>query len=142
MLYPRVMRPHTRILVADDDPGLLAAVCESFEHLGADVVAAQSGDELMEQLGEHGPFDLVVTDVSMPWMSGLQAMHSVRTAGLGTPVIIMTALRDQRTEDQALSLGRDVAFLRKPFALVQLEAAAATLLARSASAEPAVSARS
>lgn len=122
------MTVHARILVADDDPALLAAVCELLEYFGAEVVRARSGDELIEQLGEHGPFDLVITDVSMPWMSGLQAMHSVRAAGLTTPVIVMTALKDERVALQARTLGRGVVFLRKPFALASLAAAVTSLL--------------
>jgi two-component system OmpR family response regulator len=121
--------PHTRILVADDDPVLLETVAESLEHLGADVVRARSGAELIEQIGERGPFDLVVTDIAMPWMSGLQAMHSARTAGLGTPVIVMTALKDERVASQVSTLGRDTVLLRKPFALADLDAAAELLLA-------------
>lgn len=122
------VRSHPRILVADDDPSMLCIVSEVLEHLGAHVVQARSGAELIEAIGDHGPFDLVVTDISMPWMSGLQAMHSARTAGLATPVIVMTALPDERVDAQVSMLGRDAILLRKPFAMRDLEAAAAALL--------------
>ena len=82
-----------RVLVADDDPQLLDTVCEVLIRLDADVVRASSGADLIEQLATAGPFNLVVTDIGMPWMSGLQAMRSTRAAGLATPVIVMTALR-------------------------------------------------
>lgn len=122
------MIPRARILVADDDLVLLEAVAESLEQLGAEVVRARSGAELIEQIGEAGPFDLVITDISMPWMSGLQAMQSARTAGLVTPVIVMTALKNTRVAEQVSLLGRDVVLLRKPFALEELDAAATRLL--------------
>jgi len=117
-----------RVLVADDDTAVLEAVADAIEDLGADVICARSGAELIECFGECGPFDLVITDVSMPWMSGLQAMHSVRTAGLATPVIVMTALKEERVADQVRTLGRDAVLMRKPFALADLQQTARTLL--------------
>jgi two-component system response regulator MprA len=122
------MTPRPRVLVADDDPELLAAVADALARLGFDVVRATSGSELIEQLAEEGPFDLVVTDVSMPWMNGLQAMHSARTAGLGTSVIVMTALLDSRIPLQVQALGPHAALLRKPFAVSELATLAAALL--------------
>lgn len=123
-----VVTVHARILVADDDVDLLEAVAEALEGLGAEVVRARSGDELIEKVGEEGPFDLVVTDVSMPWMTGLQAMHSARTAGLETPIIVMTALRDAAIPRQVGTLGTNALLLRKPFPLADLEAATRQLL--------------
>jgi CheY-like chemotaxis protein len=122
------MTTGARVLVADDDPELLAVVADALAFLGLDVVRAQSGAELIEQLAEEGPFDLVVTDVSMPWMNGLQAMHSARTAGLGTSVIVMTALLDSRIPMQVQALGRHAALLRKPFTLSELGSLAMALL--------------
>jgi len=122
------MFPGARVLVADDDPQLLDAVCEALTGLDADVVRATSGADLIEQLATAGPFDLVVTDVSMPWMSGLQAVRSTRAAGLATSVIVMTALADPRIPAQVKSLGANAVLLRKPFELDDLEAAAEKLL--------------
>jgi CheY-like chemotaxis protein len=122
------MMTGARVLVADDDPELLAVVADALAFLGLDVVRAQSGAELIEQLAEEGPFDLVVTDVSMPWMNGLQAMHSARTAGLGTSVIVMTALLDSRIPMQVQALGRHAALLRKPFTLSELGSLAMAML--------------
>jgi two-component system cell cycle response regulator CpdR len=68
-----------------------------------------------------GPFDLIVTDVAMPWMSGLQVMHSARTAGMRCPVIVITALRNHRTADQVETLGTEVRRLDKPFSVSTLE---------------------
>lgn len=131
---PRLMFSQARILVADDDPDLLKTVAEAFERLGAEVARADSGVELLTQMANEGPFRLIVTDISMPWMSGLQAMQSARTAGLGTAVIVMTALKDDRIPAQVAALGASTAFLRKPFDLKALEAAAMRLLASPESA--------
>jgi CheY-like chemotaxis protein len=84
-----------RVLLAEDDPEMLSIVADALAHLGCAVIRARSGAELVDQLADEGPFDLIVTDISMPWMDGLNAIRSMRTAGLATPVIVMTALEDR-----------------------------------------------
>lgn len=112
-----------RILVADDDLDLLRTLIDTLERAGATVTRARNGAELIEALGEQGPFDLIVTDVAMPWMTGLQAIQSTRYAGLATPVIVMTALKDTTIPERVGALGATATLLRKPFELAELEAA-------------------
>jgi CheY-like chemotaxis protein len=119
-----------RILVADDDPLLLDAVADALSGLGARVTRAATGAELIDELAAAGPFDLVVTDVAMPWMNGLSAMRAARTAGLGTAVIVMTARQDEQIPAQVRALGRNAVLLRKPFGLDELEKIASKLIAR------------
>jgi CheY-like chemotaxis protein len=119
-----------RVLVADDDRDLLDAICEVLTDLGADVSRALNGAELIENLADKGPFDLVVTDIAMPWMTGIQAMHAARTAGLGTSVVVMTALADEGIAVRVEALGKHAALLRKPFDLTELESVASMLLER------------
>jgi CheY-like chemotaxis protein len=123
------MLPAARVLVADDDPDLLEAVAESLTRLGASVIRASNGAELIEHLAEHGPFDLVVTDIGMPWMTGLKAMHAARMAGLGTSIIVMTGLREAWIPARVRALGGSAALLEKPFDLAELETLASKLLA-------------
>ena len=119
-----------RILVADDDPVLLDSVGDALARMGADVTRASDGAELIENLADKGPFDLIVTDVAMPWMTGVQAIHATRSAGLGTSVIIMTALRDEAISARVNALGENAALLRKPFGLGELESVVSRLLAQ------------
>jgi len=128
MLNQTHMLPGARVLVADDDPQLLDAVTDAFTRLDAAVVRASSGADLIEQLATAGPFDLVVTDISMPWMSGLQAIRSTRAAGLPTSVIFMTALSYPRIAAQVKALGSNIVLLRKPFELSELASSASMLL--------------
>jgi CheY-like chemotaxis protein len=123
---PPTARP-LRVLVADDDPDILEVVSAAIEGLGADVTRAATGGDVIERLG-HLTFDLIITDVAMPWMTGLQAMHSARAAGLGTPVIIITALQEDRIDDQTKSLGDTSVLLRKPFGIDQLHDAMRAVL--------------
>jgi len=122
------MGDRLRILVADDDPDVLYDVASTLEGMGASVTRAASGAELITCLGDDGPFDLVVTDIAMPWMTGLQAIQSTRYAGLSTPVIVMTALRDAAIPDRVRALGDNAVLLHKPFGSKDLAGALQTLL--------------
>jgi CheY-like chemotaxis protein len=114
------------VLVADDDPVMLASVSQAMETLGYEVTRAEDGDEFLQHVAEHGPFTLLVTDVSMPWMTGLQVAHSVRAAGVETPVIVMTGLAISAAH--VATLGQHAQLLRKPFDLRQLRAAVEQLV--------------
>lgn len=115
------MRP--RVLIADDDGEMLSLVSWALDRFGADVVCVKSGGELLEKIANDGVFDLVVTDIAMPWMTGLHVMHSARTAGFRVPVIVMTALRDPIVSEQVRSLGARSELLLKPFSIIELFAA-------------------
>jgi CheY-like chemotaxis protein len=77
--------PRLRALVADDDAELLSLVSTALQQRGAEVVAASTGGELLDKLANAGAFDVIITDIAMPWMSGMHVMQSARTAGLEVP---------------------------------------------------------
>ena len=116
----------TKVLVADDDDVTVAIVAQTMERLGFAVSRAEDGDELLQKIAEQGPFDLLITDISMPWMTGLQVVHSARVAGLLTPLIVMTALPIDASAVR--SLGTSAVLLRKPFGIKQLVDAVSEML--------------
>ena len=118
------MKAH--VLVAEDDAPTLALVATALERAGYTVTRAEDGDELLQALADGSQFDLVVTDISMPWMTGLQVAHSVRAAGLKTPVIVMTALPIDASKVEAL--GSHAVLLRKPFGTKELVTAVREVL--------------
>jgi len=124
-----------RVLVADDDADMLAAVSDALASLGFDVLSVESGAGLIDRLAMDGPFDLIVTDISMPWMDSLKTLRSIRTAGVTTPVVVMTALTDEQIPARVQALGANAVLLRKPFGLDELAAAAQRLIARPPEAE-------
>jgi two-component system response regulator TctD len=126
-----------RALVADDDPEMVSIVSMALRKFGAEVVGVDSGGELLEAIANGGPFDVIVTDVSMPWMTGLQVMHAARAAGLPVPVVVMTALRDPTLPAQVSSLGGRAELLHKPFSIDDLYGAIRGCLAQPADAKSA-----
>lgn len=117
-----------RTIVADDDPAILDLVTKDLESMGLEVMRADNGVMLIELVANQGPFDLIITDISMPWMSGLQVAMSARNAGVRTPVIVMTGLRDDDLMRQVGNLGEQTVLLRKPFDLAELHGALGLLL--------------
>jgi CheY-like chemotaxis protein len=112
-----------RVLIADDDAELRALIADAIVSLGADVVCAASGGELEDQLTSGRPFDVVVTDVTMPVRTGLEVMHWARATGIVCPIVVMTALRDDQTAAQVEALGAHVVLLHKPFSRRALQRA-------------------
>src|SRR4051812_8835995 len=94
-----------RVLVVEDDPDQLHIVSSVLGKLGMAVVQATSGGQLLDRLAHTGPFDVIVTDVSMPAMNGVQAIQLARSVGVTAPVVVMTALRDAGLADQIAALG-------------------------------------
>jgi two-component system, NtrC family, response regulator AtoC len=110
------LTPHGCILLADDDDDLRAMIRFHLEQEGREVEEVDSGLNLLDQLISGVKFDLVVSDVRMPWMSGLQVATAIRRKGFDVPFIIMSAFGSDELSQNVLSLGNAV-FLQKPFEL-------------------------
>ena len=109
-----------RILVVDDEPSLLLTISANLELEGFEVVEATDGARALE-LTRQGPFDLVLSDIRMPGMSGVDLFHELRRSHADMPVVLMTAFALEGLVDQAL---RDGAFavLSKPFRIEHMVA--------------------
>jgi CheY-like chemotaxis protein len=109
-----------RILVAEDEEGVRRLARRSLEDLGYEVTVAVDGQEALEIIqGEPSRFQLIVSDVGMPRLSGLNLYRAVRAADIPTPFVLMSAYNadDLRADDH---LPPAVAFLRKPWTLTDL----------------------
>ena len=115
-----------KILIVDDEPGIVEEVKSFFEEEGYEVFAADTGKEGMEALERYRP-DLVLVDMKLPDMSGLNILRFSKTTYPEIKVIVNTGYVDQVTIDEAEKLGRD-AFLQKPFNLEFLQSEIARLL--------------
>ena len=89
---PRRAVVRTRILVADDNPDSLAILGLILEHRGYDVATAVDGEEAVRQAREHRP-DLILMDLQMPRLSGLDAAHTLKedAATSHIPILAVTA---------------------------------------------------
>jgi DNA-binding NtrC family response regulator len=117
-----------RTLIADDDQDFLELIAKVIEQRSDEVVCACSGNELLYKLAEGTPFDVVIADRSMPWVTGLRLLQSGRKTELLCPIVIMTALRDYKTAAQAAALSERVTLLHKPFSIGALRATLRTCL--------------
>jgi CheY-like chemotaxis protein len=124
-----------RVLVVDDCEEMRSALRRMLAPLASEVCEARNGAELMAAVAADTFFDLIVTDVRMPWMNGLGAASNLRRAGIDTPLIIITGFSDPETGQSIETLPR-ASLLRKPFSGEELIAAARTALDLPAPASP------
>lgn len=107
-----------RILVVDDDPDTCSLIADILEPDGYSLVLCLSGEEARDAL-EHERFDLILADIKMPRISGMDLLLYVRGLNLDTKVILMTAYASLDTAIQALR-GDAFDYLIKPFSLTDL----------------------
>lgn len=116
-----------RIAIADDDPESLELFRKALLSPTVEIFEAAGGGQLVELLAEHGPFDLIVTDVDMPWMDGISAIRSARAAEITTPVLLITGLARMGLQVAVARLG-NAKLLRKPVDIYALRDVVAELL--------------
>jgi len=118
-----------RILVADDEPGLVAIVRQLMERSGAAVSIAHGGTAALESLRSPGArFDVVITDLDMPEVDGWAVASAVKTHAPGTHVVMLTGWAGEIAPEDFKQRGVDV-MLAKPCSRAELESAIAGLLA-------------
>jgi PAS domain S-box-containing protein len=116
-----------RVLVVEDRDVVRELARDVLESSGFDVVAVAGGREALEEVASGEPFDLVLTDVVMPEMSGPDLAVKLRAKRPGLPVLYMSGYTDDVLSAHELAQ-EATAFLRKPFGNAELIAAARTLL--------------
>lgn len=113
------------VLVVDDDPRLLNVVRIYLELKDYEVCTAVDGEQALARLAEASS-DVVVMDVMLPGIDGIEVCRRLRARGDRTPMIVLTAAGSRGEE--ALAAGADL-FATKPFSMEELEAEVASVLA-------------
>ena len=108
----RDISPSGPVLVVDDDAQLARVLQRVLQGAGRDVVVAHDGEEAAKALAQR-TFDVVLTDVNMPGMSGVDLLRLVRSQDLDVPVVLMTGEPSLESAMQAISLGA-LQYLPKP----------------------------
>ncbi len=109
-------RSSGRVLLAEDDGEMRLLLSAVLRKDGYEVVEAQDGMEVRSLLsaGPMSRYDVVISDIRMPCVDGLDVLFGLRQSDRKTPVILMTAFGDPDTLDEASRLGA-TAVLNKPF---------------------------
>ena len=111
------MSEQKRVLVVDDEVQITRVLRRSLSGHGYEVQTAADGEEALETFNSWKP-DLVVTDLAMPNMSGLELCRRLRAAS-AVPIIVLSAKGDERIKVEALDAGADD-YITKPFGMDEL----------------------
>ena len=122
-----------RILVIEDEPGIRLAIKDELEFEGFDVALAEDGPGGVAAIAQYQP-DLIVLDLMLPGGNGFQICQDVRTKGIRTPIIVITARNQEADKIRGLELGADD-YITKPLSLAELLARIRAVLRRAAPRE-------
>jgi two-component system response regulator MprA len=115
-----------RVLVVDDDPGVRASLDRALSHEGYQVIVAGDGMTALDRVAEC---DVMVLDLTMPHLGGLDVCRRMREEGDDTPILVLTARHSTADRVVGLDAGADD-YLVKPFALDELLARLRVLVRR------------
>ena len=124
-----------KILVVEDEPNMVAGLRDNFEFEGFQVITALDGVEGLERALKDSP-DLVVLDVMMPRMSGLDVCKQLKARSPSLPIIMLTARGQEIDKVVGLELGADD-YVTKPFSIRELMARVKAVLRRVSPQAPA-----
>jgi DNA-binding NarL/FixJ family response regulator len=119
-----------RLLVVDDDPGLLLAVSDTLRAEGYDVATARRGSDALVRVAEALP-DLIISDIRMPGMDGYQLVRNLRSNPRTrlVPIVFLSAKDETVDRIEGFRTGVD-AYITKPFDSEELAAIVASILNR------------
>jgi len=101
------------ILVADDEMIMLKTIELRLKKDGHNVIICQDGREALKKIEESSP-DLIITDIMMPFLSGLEIIGAVKKQGKKIPIIVLSAMGQENVVLEAFQLGADD-YITKPF---------------------------
>jgi DNA-binding response OmpR family regulator len=118
----------TKILIVEDEPNMVAGLRDNFEFEGYEVVTAYDGEQGLQRALSEAP-DLIVLDVMMPKMSGLEVCKQLKAKRSSIPIIMLTARGQEVDKVVGLELGADD-YVTKPFSIRELIARVKAVLRR------------
>ena len=119
MAQERLQEQGIRVLVADDERPIRFLMEKELPRAGCIVTLAESGEDALERLRDE-EFDVVLLDLKMPGMGGMEALRRIRESGAGAEVVVLTGHPDVTTAIEAMKLGA-YDYLTKPFKLAEVE---------------------
>lgn len=123
-----------RVLIVDDDPVISATLCKVVQSNGMKGDAVSSGEDALQQLSRQ-TYDLILLEINMRSMDGFEIVQALRKKGLTTPIIIVSARKEDFDILYGLDIGADD-YVTKPFNPITLGAKIKALIRRSRNAMP------
>jgi len=123
-----------KVLLVDDDPQVRRALRTTLTSAGYVVVEARTGEEALEEVQAEGAVDMVLLDLKMPGIGGLEACRRIRKI-FDVPILVISVLRSQEDKVQAFDAGADD-YLVKPFGIQELLSRIHALRRRASGSEP------
>lgn len=117
-----------RLLIVDDEPHMRLGLKDNLEFESFEVEMAKDGQEALDKTSQQS-YDLILLDVMMPKMSGLEVCKQIRAKGNDTPIIFLTAKSEEIDKVLGLEIGGDD-YITKPFSLRELVARVHSVLRR------------
>ena len=114
--------PTKTALIVDDEPNVRYFLAAGLARLGFECSEASGGQVALDRLATE-KFDVMLLDVRMPGVDGLEVLRQARAASVRTPVVVLSALGDPEVAASALGDEGASTFLAKPFGLAQLREA-------------------
>ena len=118
----------SKILIVEDEPDMVLGLKDNFEFEGYDVLTASDGASGLERARSQKP-DLVILDIMLPKLSGLEVCKALRGEGFDAPIIMLTARGQEIDKVVGLELGADD-YVTKPFSIRELLARVRAILRR------------
>lgn len=106
-----------KILLVEDDQLMLKTIILRLKKEGHEITSCIDGKEAIEQI-ENQIFDLIITDIMLPYVSGLEIVGIVKET-TSTPIIVLSSMGQEKTIEEAFELGADD-YITKPFNLTEL----------------------
>jgi DNA-binding response OmpR family regulator len=117
-----------KVLVIEDEPDISALVKLHLEDIGCDVTQAFDGIVGLAE-GEAKPYDLIILDLKLPGLDGLEVCKRLRAKGRYTPILMLTSKSSELDRVLGLEMGADD-YLTKPFSVMELTARAKAIFRR------------
>jgi len=124
----------SRILVVEDDPAILRGLSDNLTLESYEVLTAADGEAAYRLIGEARP-DLLILDLMLPKLSGYELCRKLRSEGVATPILMLTARGEEADRVLGLDLGADD-YVTKPFSVRELMARVRALLRRTQPSSP------
>jgi two-component system KDP operon response regulator KdpE len=109
--------PPLRVLIVDDEPPIRKLLRMGLSTQGYQILEAHNGKAALELTGEKP--DLIILDLGLPDMQGLDVLRTLRTRNEGVPIVVLSSRDDETTKVQALDFGADD-YITKPFGMEEL----------------------